>query len=142
MAIVNAARILLVEDDDVAAEAVVRGLTRAKLYMPITRVRNGREAVEILRQADLVTQPRIPFLVLLDLNLPVMNGFEFLDVLRADRRLAPTVVFALSTSDAEGDVARCYARQVAGYVVKADAGRRYEALAALLGWYTQVVTLP
>src|SRR5262245_37609876 len=84
--------ILLVEDDDVAAESVERSLRKHQVDFPIIWAENGREALEILRGVHPTKKVRAPCITLLDLNMPIMNGFEFLQVLRADKDLERNVV--------------------------------------------------
>ena len=110
--------ILLVEDNDLDAEKVTRAFRTLGVERPPTRARDGLEALEVL-YADLGTAPRSPgHVVLLDLNMPRMNGFEFLEALRADTRLAGTPVFVLTTSGRKVDVAAARRHGIAGYFVK------------------------
>ena len=82
------------------------------------------------------------YLVLLDLNMPRMNGFEFLRALRADDALRATVVFVLSTSGSDGDRARAYNEGIAGYMVKSGLGPQLKGLARFLVEYDSAVLLP
>jgi len=76
--------VLLVEDDDVAAESVMRSMQRAGLPCPVTWVEDGQAALEVLREQDAQRKAPRPRLILLDLNMPRMNGLEFLEAVRAD----------------------------------------------------------
>lgn len=105
-------RVLLIEDDDIDAEAVRRAFARCGEACDLRRAVDGRGALEELRR-----RPR-PHFVLLDLNLPMLDGFGFLDAVRADAELAGVVVFVLTTSGREEDIAAAFARQAAGYFVK------------------------
>jgi CheY-like chemotaxis protein len=134
--------LLLVEDDDVAAEAVVRGLRKHAVDCPVILAEDGVAALQILRGQHAERRIEKPFLILLDLNMPGMNGFEFLQALRADPGLCDTVVFVLTTSDAAGDRLRAYQGQVAGYMVKSAVGPQFSALARLLTEYRATVQLP
>jgi CheY-like chemotaxis protein len=134
--------LLLVEDDDVAAEAVVRGLHRHAIDCPVIPAEDGNAALQILRGNHTSRRIAKPYLVLLDLNMPRMNGFEFLQALRADARLRDTVVFVLTTSDAETDRARAYRENVAGYIVKSAIGPQFSGLARFLTEYRNAVQLP
>ena len=134
--------ILLVEDDDVAAEAVRRSLARNGVTYPLVWVEDGRTALEVLRGQSprgFVKRPRI---VLLDLNLPRVDGFEFLAAIRADGTLHDEIVFVLTTSDTDEDRARAYRGQIAGYVVKSEVGPQFAKLAQLLTAYADAVCLP
>lgn len=134
--------IVLVEDDDVAAESVMRSLARAGQTSPVIWAEDGEIALRVLRGVDPLRRAPRPRVVLLDLNMPRMNGFEFLAQLRADPRLSDDVVFVLTTSDAQGDRERAYQGHVAGYVLKAAAGPQYARLAQMLLRYAEAVRLP
>lgn len=134
--------ILLIDDDDVSAESVERGLRQARIANPMFRARHGEEGLGMLRgAAGLPAVPR-PYVILLDLNMPRMNGHEFLAELRADPELSGSVVFVLTTSESAGDREAAYAQHVAGYCVKDQAGRDFVRLIDMLDQYWQVVVLP
>src|ERR1700761_7136073 len=104
--------LLLVDDDDVAAEAVVRGLRKHEMQCPIVVAEDGKTALQVLR-GEHERKIEAPLLVLLDLNMPRMNGIEFLRELRSDAELKSTVVFVLTTSGADVDRARAYDENIA-----------------------------
>ncbi len=133
--------ILLIEDDDVAAESVIRSLTKIAPEIPITLAINGKEALRILRSNDKEVCLERPFIVLLDLNMPVMNGLEFLEEIRSSTDLKDLVVFVLTTSDAETDRTRSYYHNVAGYMVKSAVGPQFSKLASLLVSYQKAVEM-
>lgn len=130
--------ILLVEDDDIDAEAIERAFRKARIANPIVRVRDGLEAIDALR-GQRVDQP---FLVLLDLNMPRMDGIEFLKAIRADESLHATIVFVLTTSNDDQDKLAAYQEHVAGYMVKSRAGKDFVNLIELLDHYWRVVEFP
>jgi CheY-like chemotaxis protein len=134
--------ILLIEDDDVAAEAVVRGLRKHSISYPIVVAEDGREALDILRGTHATQKIEKPYLALLDLNMPRMSGTEFLQELRVDPQLHATVVFVLTTSGADKDRARAYQHNVAGYMVKSALGPQCSRLAKFLCEYQATVLLP
>ncbi|WDE03837.1 response regulator [Thalassomonas viridans] len=133
--------ILLVEDDDVAAEAVVRSFKKAGLQIPIVLAEDGDIALNILRGTH---ERRIekPLLVLLDLNMPHLNGFEFMEILRSDEALKDTVVFVLTTSSDDKDLTRAYSENIAGYMVKSAVGPMFSKLIALMESYSEAIKLP
>ena len=134
--------ILLVEDDEIDAEAIIRAFRRERIANPITVVRDGIEGLAALRGSEgHVRMPR-PYLILLDLNMPRMNGIEFLHALRQDPELARSVVFVLTTSDRDEDKLAAYDRQVAGYILKTNAGEDFLELIALVRSYWRIVELP
>ena len=134
--------VLLIEDDDVAAEAVRRSLTRNEVRFPVVWVEDGRTALAVLRGQSTRQVVKRPRIVLLDLNMPGMSGIEFLSALRADSSLRDEVVFVLTTSDIEEDRARAYLEQIAGYLVKSAVGPQFAKLAGLLLAYREAVCLP
>lgn len=134
--------LLLVEDDDVAAEAVVRGLRKHASDCPVVPAEDGAAALHILRGEDEGHRIVKPYLVLLDLNMPRMNGFEFLRALRADDELRNTVVFVLTTSGADSDRARAYREHIAGYMVKSEVGPQFGGLARFLTEYRAAIRFP
>jgi CheY-like chemotaxis protein len=107
--------ILLVEDDEVDVMNVRRAFERNNVSNPLFVAGNGLEALEILRNG---TVPRERRLILLDLNMPKMNGIEFLQALRADPDLAATPVVILTTSNDDQDKIDAYNLNVAGYLLK------------------------
>lgn len=134
--------ILLVEDDDVAAESVERNLRKHDVTFPIVWAEDGAVALEILRGKHAQKTIGWPRIILLDLNMPRMNGFEFLEELRGDRALHNSVVFVLTTSDADADRSRAYHQNIAGYMVKAAVGPQFSKLAQLIVGYANSVKLP
>ncbi len=106
--------ILLVEDDIVDAASVARILKDLNITNPLVHLNNGKEALEHLRN----TNNQRPSLILLDLNMPVMNGLEFLKVIKADETLRKLPVVVLTTSDDSQDKDESFNYSVAGYIVK------------------------
>lgn len=109
---------LIVEDNELDMEKIERSLAKLDIRNPVVRAFDGIEALDILRGENGAEQIQPPFVVLLDLNMPRMNGIELLAEIRADRTLAPTPVFVLTTSDRSADVERAFQYNVAGYIVK------------------------
>ncbi|TNJ46301.1 response regulator [Phaeobacter sp. B1627] len=134
-------KILLVEDDDADAKAVRRAFKSARISNEIVRVTDGIAALEVLRTttADALTEP---FILLVDINMPRMNGHEFVSELRSDPKLSRLIVFILTTSNAHYDLKTAYQNNVAGYIVKEDAGRDFLRLADTLACYWRLIELP
>lgn len=124
--------ILLVEDDSVDAEAVERSLRSHDIDSPITVARDGAEALDHLRGTNGKAPIPKPHLVLLDLNMPGMNGLEFLRELRQDDNLRATLTFVLTTSNDPRDREATYDQNVAGYIVKSHTGEDFEELMRLI----------
>jgi CheY-like chemotaxis protein len=134
--------ILLVEDDDVAAESVVRSFNKAGYSCPVVWAEDGGVALRALRDQDPQRRAPRPRIILLDLNMPRVDGFEFLSQLRADPSLHEDVVFVLTTSDTETDRTRAYQGNIAGYMVKAAVGPQFAKLTNLLSSYQAAVRMP
>lgn len=134
--------ILLVEDDDVAAEGVVRSLHKHNLAFPVVLAEDGLEALHILRNQNPHKKLQKPYLILLDLNMPRMNGFELLEEIRTDDALKDSVIFVLTTSNADSDRTQAYHKNIAGYMVKSAVGPQFLKLAKLLDSYHDSVNLP
>lgn len=134
--------ILLVDDDDVAVEAVLRSFKKHQIEFPVTVAEDGYEALMVLRGQHETQTLQKPYIVLLDLNMPRMNGFEFLQAVRSDPALKESVVFVLTTSDADSDRSRVYHENIAGYMVKSAVGPQFAKLGVLLNSYARAVNLP
>jgi CheY-like chemotaxis protein len=102
--------IVLVEDDPGHARLIERNLRRAHITNDIIVLRDGQEAVEYFfpEGEDMAAGRDIPLLVLLDLNLPGLDGYQVLARLKADRRAKRIPVIILTTTDDPRDVERCY----------------------------------
>lgn len=135
-------KFLIVDDDQVSVMAIKRALKKLKILNPVVVAKDGQHALDILRTEAAREQGLPPFLVTLDLNMPRMDGFEFLDELRADETLHRAVVFVLSTSDTPNDIAAAYDKNIAGYIVKDDLGDSFEAALNMIDSYARVVELP
>ncbi len=138
----SAVTVLLVEDDAVEVMAVERAFKKKKIANPVVVAKDGIEALAILRAEDGRAPLQRPFLILLDLNMPRMNGIEFLHQIRSDDQLSNTVVFVLTTSKADEDRTAAYREHVAGYIVKANVGNDFVEVITLLDAYWRIVELP
>jgi CheY-like chemotaxis protein len=110
----NKKPILLIEDDAVDRMTVERALKEIKVTNRLDMVQNGEEAVAFLKDASNVR----PGIILLDLNMPKMNGIEFLKVIKADDDLKRIPVIVLTTSKDERDRVDSFNLGVAGYMLK------------------------
>lgn len=134
--------ILLVEDDDIDAKAVERAFRKLKLANPLYRTKNGQEALDLLSVDEGSALIKRPYIVLLDLNMPVMGGLEFLQAIREDDDLNDTIVFVLTTSSADEDRVAAYKENVAGYIIKSEVGDGFSQVIEMLDHYWRVVLLP
>lgn len=106
--------ILLVEDDELDVISVQRSLKKFERPYELHVAYNGKEALEVLRGHEMLT----PDVILLDLNMPKMNGLEFLKSLRKDERLKNMKVFIMTTSSDESDRSAAEAMGIAGFIIK------------------------
>jgi CheY-like chemotaxis protein len=134
------AHILLVDDNKVDVMAVERAFRKQRIANPIHVAEDGVAALEMIRDPD--SPLGRPFLVLLDLNMPRMNGIEFLQAIRADPALKKLIVFVLTTSSRDEDLVASYDHNVAGYILKSEVGEGFVNLISLLDHYWRVVELP
>ncbi|HWR38413.1 MAG TPA: response regulator [Patescibacteria group bacterium] len=109
--------ILLVDDDEVDVQNIQRSFRKLGIINPLRVAMDGLVALEILQTLRDKAE-ELPGLILLDLNMPRMNGLEFLERLRHDPDLRCLCVVVLTTSAEEKDVVEAYQYNVAGYVVK------------------------
>lgn len=131
--------ILLVEDDEVDVMNVRRAFERNNVSNPLFVASNGLDGLEVLRGDKMPIERR---LVLLDLNMPKMNGIEFLQALRADPELASTPVVVLTTSNDDQDKIDAYHLNVAGYLLKPVTFSNFCERMATLDKYWSLVEMP
>lgn len=135
----NEVAILLIEDDDVDAMGVRRALKTMKIINPLFRAKDGVEAFQMLKGENPI--PR-PFLILLDLNMPRMNGLEFLQQLRQDPVLQDSIVFVLTTSKSDEDIVAAYRQHIAGYILKKQVENGFLDMLKMLDHFWRVVEMP
>lgn len=133
--------LLVVDDDLIQRKAIRRALRQRELSNPVLTAEDGLEALAILRGEGQDPIER-PYLILLDLNMPRMDGIEFLTELRQDPLHRSAIVFVLTTSREEEDRARAYDLNVAGYIVRSGSGAGLQHVVDLLESYWRVVELP
>jgi len=119
---------LLVEDDSIDTMMVERLLKDLKVANSLVYLTNGEEALEYLRNED----NEKPCVIFLDLNMPRMNGIEFLKIVKAEDKLRKIPVVMLTTSKGEQDVIESFKFGINGYVVKPlDCEKFMEALGVI-----------
>jgi CheY-like chemotaxis protein len=131
--------ILLVEDSEADILLTQEAFAEAGVYNRLRVARDGVEALDVLRAPDSAR----PDVILLDINMPRMNGLELLGELKHDPALMTIPVIMLTTSAAEEDILRSYQANAASYVVKpVEFGRFYAAIQALGQYMLSVVRAP
>ena len=128
--------ILLVEDDDIDAMTVRRTLRELGAPNPLDRAIDGERALDFLRDP---ANPR-PGLILLDLNMPRMNGIEFVAEIKRDPLLCRIPVVVLTTSSEERDRIAAFSNSVAGYMIKPVDYPQFVAVMSLIRnyWMTSI----
>jgi two-component system response regulator len=133
--------ILIVDDSDDDFYAAKRALVKASLYNPIEHAVSGEEAIKML-QTNTPSKPR-PGLILLDLNMPGIDGRQTLEIIKRDDALKSIPVVILTTSDDERDVDICYALGANTYIQKpVNFEGLIEAMNRLKGYWFEIAILP
>lgn len=135
----RAVTILLVEDDEIDVMNMRRAFQQHHIANPLFVASDGIEALEKLRSGEVPQERRV---VLLDLNMPRMNGIEFLREVRKDPDLSSTTVVVLTTSKDEQDVIDAHNLNVAGYLVKPVTFMSFCEMMVALDKYWSLVEFP
>lgn len=134
--------ILLIDDDEIDVMNVQRAFRKNNIINPLYLANNGVEALELLRGQGATIIPDARRLILLDLNMPRMNGLEFLRELRNDPDLHALTVIVLTTSDDERDKVEAYNLNVAGYMLKPVTFSAFVEAMSTLNKYWSINELP
>jgi CheY-like chemotaxis protein len=130
--------ILLVEDDQVDVMTVNRALGEIRVTNPIVNRENGEEALKYLRDPG----NERPCIILLDLNMPIMNGIEFLQIVKRDEYLKRIPVVVLTTSEEQQDKISSFDLGVAGYMAKPVDYRQFVEVMRTLDAYLTISEVP
>ena len=130
--------ILLVEDDQVDVMTVKRALKEIHVTNPVVNLENGEEALKYLRDPHSAK----PCIILLDLNMPVMNGIEFLQVAKQDAQLKRIPVVVLTTSEEQQDKVNSFDWGVAGYMAKPVDYRQFVEVMRSIDAYWTISEMP
>jgi CheY-like chemotaxis protein len=134
----NSRPVLLAEDDSVDAMTVKRALKDLNVTSPLVHTLNGEEALEHLRSSD----NEKPCVILLDLNMPRMNGIEFLKVVKSDDELKKIPVVVLTTSREARDKFDTFKLGIAGYIVKPAEYKKFVEAIKTVNLYWTLSELP
>lgn len=134
--------ILLVEDNDLDIEILKRSLKKIGSASSLVCARDGIEAIQLLED-DLI-EPKLPrpFVILLDINMPRMDGHEFLQAIRASEGLSNAQVFVFTTSDSKKDIDRAYKNHASGYIVKPNSSSELQNVLQALQAFWSKCELP
>jgi CheY-like chemotaxis protein len=130
--------VLLVEDDSIDAMTVQRAFRDLRVTNPLKRAVNGEQALAYLQ--DPANEK--PCVILLDLNMPKMNGIEFLGIAKNDPALRKIPVIVLTTSSEERDIVGSYRLSVAGYIIKPVDYRKFVEAIRTIDLYWTLSELP
>ncbi len=128
--------ILVVEDDEFDVKALLRAFKTLKIANPVTVARDGVEGWEALQGLSR------PYLILLDINMPRMNGIELLKKIRADEKYHDSIVFVLTTSTHDKDKFEAYDLNATAYMLKSDMGTSFIRAIEMVERYWKVVEFP
>jgi CheY-like chemotaxis protein len=136
--------ILLAEDDEGHANLIQRNLRRAGIANEVFHVKDGQEALDYIRRQGMYVGRATngPFLLLLDINMPRVDGVEVLRLVRADERLAKIPVIMLTTTDDPREVQRCYELGCSVYITKPVAYEEFIEAIKRLGLFLAIVRVP
>ena len=129
---------MLVEDDEVDSMTVKRALKELHVTNPLVHVENGEIALEHLRDSN----NEKPCIILLDLNMPIMNGIEFLQVAKNDADLRRIPVVVLTTSEEQQDKVNSFDLGVAGYMAKPVDYRQFVEVLRSINTYWTISEMP
>jgi CheY-like chemotaxis protein len=129
-------KILLVEDDEIDVKALLKAFRKLKIANPVTVAKDGLEGWDALQK---LTRP---YLIILDINMPRMNGLELLRKIRTSKQHHDAIVFILTTSTDEKDKFEAYDLNVAGYMLKSDMGTSFIRAIEMVERYWRVIEFP
>ena len=114
----NVVQILLVEDNEGDILLTLEAFKELKVNNSVAVVKDGAEAIEFLKKEGQYAGSVMPHLILLDINMPRLNGIEVLEFIKGDERLKMIPVVMLTTSSSDTDIAECYAKSANCFVTK------------------------
>lgn len=136
--------ILLAEDDDGHAQLIQRNLKRAGVANEIVRARDGEEALDYVRsQGTFVNRPPgAPLLVLLDINMPKLDGVAVLQAMKSEKTTAQVPIIMLTTTDDPREVERCYQLGCSVYITKPVQYEAFVDALKRLGMFLEIIKVP
>ena len=136
--------ILLVEDDPGHARLIEKNLRRSNVMNGVIKASNGQQALDYLFSEGQYagTERASPLLVLLDLNMPVLDGYQVLERMKSDERTRHIPVIMLTTTDDTREVSRCYDLGCSVYVTKPVDYEQFTLAIRNLGLFLSIVTVP
>lgn len=136
-------RILLVEDNEGDIVLTIEALKEARMHNTIDVARDGEEALNLLQREGKYKDAHLPDLILLDINLPKLDGNELLSIIKNDEGLKFIPVIMLTTSDAEKDIMKSYCNHANCYITKPVNMEKFmEVIHTIKSFWISIVTLP
>lgn len=129
---------MLVEDDAADVMIIKRALKELKIENELVHSADGEEALEYLKREE----NERPCIILLDLNMPKMNGIEFLGATKSDEELKSIPVVALTTSESSQDVTRCFKLGIVGYIIKPVDYKKFVKAVRIVDIYWMLSKIP
>ena len=136
--------ILLVEDDSGHARLIAKNLQRSNIMNEVVHARNGQQAIDYLFSEGEYTggEHPLPLLVLLDLNMPVLDGYQVLERMKKNEHTKRVPVIVLTTTDDRREVSRCYALGCNVYLTKPVDYAQFSNAIRKVGLFLSIVTVP
>ena len=134
--------ILLVEDNDLDVAILRRSMKKLDIFNSLIRARDGLEALEFLKSNLVARELQHPYVILLDINMPRMNGHEFLAELRETDALKDSRVYVFTTSDSKKDINLAYENNVNGYIVKPNSTSELTDILKALQEFLSICEVP
>jgi len=139
----NEIQILLVEDNEGDILLTLEAFKEIKVKNSIAVVKDGEEAIEFLKRQGQYINRVTPHLILLDINMPKLNGIEVLEFIKKDEKLKKIPVVMLTTSSSETDIAACYDKSANCYITKPlDFGKFLNVVEAIETFWFSIAQLP
>ena len=143
MALTQAVTIVMIEDDDGHARLIEKNIRRAGVLNPVIHLRDGTAAIDFLfGPGDTARADHLPFMILLDLNLPDMSGIDILKRVKADDRFRRIPVIVLTTTDDKAEIERCYDFGCNVYITKPLIYQKFTEAIRQLGLFLSVIQIP
>jgi two-component system, chemotaxis family, response regulator Rcp1 len=136
-------QILLVENNEGDILLTLEAFKEIKAKNSIAVVKDGVEAIEFLKRQGQYADSAMPHLILLDINIPKLNGIEVLDFIKQDEKLKKIPVVMLTTSSSESDIAECYDKSANCFITKPlDFGKFLNVVEAIESFWFTIAQLP
>jgi len=139
----NEIQILLVEDNEGDIVLTLEALKEMKVKNTVTVVKDGVEAIEFLKNQIQAVDCTMPNLILLDINMPKLNGIEVLEFIKKDEKFRKIPVVMLTTSSSQADISACYDKYANCFITKPlDFGKFMDVVEAIESFWFTTAQLP